>query len=554
MIGKRSRRVLCLALALLIASCAALTGVSAQETSSRKVLLNGTFIMWSLKGEAIQDEYFYSDSYFDRSGKEQNAHLRTLSAAVSVSLCQTVQENGINSSILRRIGFSDFVMEDMNGATSDSIGTVIAKKRIGDTDVIALMLRGYNYGGEWASNFTCSDAGDSVGFADSAKKAEERLLSYLNERQIRSAKIWITGYSRSAAVANFVGKALNENPQTYATASDDIYVYAFEPPNFSADDIAYENIHNIIDCRDIVTYLYPAGWGLSRCGVTEPIGDADEMIMSKKFVLLSENLMKDYQEVNLRDFLSETADLMSQYVSRETYASQVEEHLVLLSDMYFGFSDRQKEALMTFLNQFLENFKNDENIATVLLNMLASRAGDKEFQAFVDLIIYNLDKTVDETENPMSDEQFEELKAAIQSIVFALKPMIKADAATKITDAQGVSTKVTLYHLMTILGNLETLIPYHIYFSVFDQLKAADSYYTEELQRIGDSDGDGSVTVLDATAIQKSLAKLYTIGESRETVSDVDDDRVITVLDATCIQKYLAALGNPYQIDAFLLE
>lgn len=61
---------------------------------------------------------------------------------------------------------------------------------------------------------------------------------------------------------------------------------------------------------------------------------------------------------------------------------------------------------------------------------------------------------------------------------------------------------------------------------------------------IGDADGDGITTILDATAIQRYKADL--IGETGLdiTAADADDDGDVTVLDATRIQRYKAELCN----------
>ena len=62
---------------------------------------------------------------------------------------------------------------------------------------------------------------------------------------------------------------------------------------------------------------------------------------------------------------------------------------------------------------------------------------------------------------------------------------------------------------------------------------------------LGDADGDNTLSVLDATMIQKALASLPVSGY-RETAADADEDHIVTVLDATCIQKYIALLpANP---------
>lgn len=63
---------------------------------------------------------------------------------------------------------------------------------------------------------------------------------------------------------------------------------------------------------------------------------------------------------------------------------------------------------------------------------------------------------------------------------------------------------------------------------------------------LGDVDGDGFVTVLDATKIQKYKAAILTEEDIDVSlpVADVDTDGFVTVMDATRIQKYRAKLMN----------
>lgn len=58
----------------------------------------------------------------------------------------------------------------------------------------------------------------------------------------------------------------------------------------------------------------------------------------------------------------------------------------------------------------------------------------------------------------------------------------------------------------------------------------------------GDADGDGSVTILDATRIQRWLAKLTDDSGIDLVAADCDGDGAVTVLDATRIQRVLAKL------------
>ena len=61
---------------------------------------------------------------------------------------------------------------------------------------------------------------------------------------------------------------------------------------------------------------------------------------------------------------------------------------------------------------------------------------------------------------------------------------------------------------------------------------------------MGDVDLDKSVSILDATAIQRGLASLTTLSDEAKEVADVDQDKSVSILDATCIQRYLAGFKD----------
>ena len=68
-----------------------------------------------------------------------------------------------------------------------------------------------------------------------------------------------------------------------------------------------------------------------------------------------------------------------------------------------------------------------------------------------------------------------------------------------------------------------------------------------EEKLLGDVDGDGVVTILDATAIQRKLADMEVEAYDAQA-ADVDSADGATVLDVTAIQKYLADLEIAYPI------
>ena len=59
--------------------------------------------------------------------------------------------------------------------------------------------------------------------------------------------------------------------------------------------------------------------------------------------------------------------------------------------------------------------------------------------------------------------------------------------------------------------------------------------------KLGDTDGDGEVTIIDATVIQRHLASIPT-STYIEAAADADEDGSISIIDATYIQRWLAQL------------
>ena len=62
--------------------------------------------------------------------------------------------------------------------------------------------------------------------------------------------------------------------------------------------------------------------------------------------------------------------------------------------------------------------------------------------------------------------------------------------------------------------------------------------------KIGDVNGDGEVTIEDATLIQRRGVELEAFTEVQEKLADVNGDGRVSILDVTCIQKYLAEMAD----------
>ena len=90
---------------------------------------------------------------------------------------------------------------------------------------------------------------------------------------------------------------------------------------------------------------------------------------------------------------------------------------------------------------------------------------------------------------------------------------------------------------------LTVLIAAALCFTMLSATVSAKSTYIN-----GDADGDGEVTIIDATCIQRVLAGLLSDSSGKIALRGDVNQNGLDVIDATAIQRYLAGLDNPYKI------
>lgn len=246
------------------------------------------------------DDYFYSQD----NGYNYNPDLAKASLCLEMSSFSTNttstwgQTASVNTTLLRtlhvrellqKLGFDLTSYQAVNydvplTDTSDKVAYSMAMKYItnedGGTDtLLAVPIRGGGYGGEWASNFHVSDrsgtlSGNHYGFDTAANGVLNGLSNYVANHEIKGdLKIWAVGFSRGAAVANLLGRKLNNAVLGSIKPNVcDIYVYTFATPagasRQSSDQFFDPNIYNIISPVDLVPRVAPSAWGYTRYGTT----------------------------------------------------------------------------------------------------------------------------------------------------------------------------------------------------------------------------------------------------------------------------------------------
>ena len=176
---------------------------------------------------------------------------------------------------------------------------------------------------------------------------------------------------------------------------------------------------------------------------------------------------------------------------------------------------------------------NDNHMTSTLFLALMNPESQENIENLYALIVKYLDKTAEENGKPVDDESYEIIKASLRTMLEPLLPVLKADFFATIDKGDGSGPEnVPMYHIMTLAGNLYYILKNHFNYNVFNELKAMDSYYTERKDDVllGDADGDGKITISDATMIQRYIADYNMPANFQIKACDVNGDKSINII------------------------
>ena len=257
----------------------------------------------------IEHEYYYSDSFFAHTSIQYDHQLALATLGMVTAAFNTWasdakywangdvgRENSLDAAYTK-LGFGDvkYRYYDVDvGKAGDFVGWSTARKTITlngkRTTIVALILRGGGYGGEWVSNLHTGAGHAHSGFIIPVHEVFADLKNYLAAAQQKGelgvVKLWMGGYSRGAAVANLLAARVNK--ELPGLERENVFVYTFATPvalgpqdypnlqqdydnNHNADGSLKEswgesNIFNIISSGDVVPRVLPAEWGFYRNG------------------------------------------------------------------------------------------------------------------------------------------------------------------------------------------------------------------------------------------------------------------------------------------------
>jgi len=244
----------------------------------------------------------YSDAWFAAPSTQFNHDLANMSLRLNIASwtsAEAYNADNKDSPVLDKTGYTraaenlrdayramgfqplryfhyDAPMDDEEDKAAFSFAEKRLKLGGEDTVLLALVIRGGNYGGEWVSNGNVGDGMNHAGFDAAAKEivkeAEKLLQAYPKNLTV---KLWATGYSRGAGILNLVAGALDKSIAEGKSRlrKDGLFAYAFAvPANTKAPDAGsamYSNIFNIINPVDVILLVPFDAWGFRRYGVTK---------------------------------------------------------------------------------------------------------------------------------------------------------------------------------------------------------------------------------------------------------------------------------------------
>lgn len=488
------RRMLCTLLALIML----MSSVPAAFADGE---LSGTVRYCSGHGSDNTHDYetyfSYSDNYFGRSGyiywqDLAEASLALALASFSSKDAQTLSDEDRNFvSMMQQCGFENISSNEWFGKKPEmsSIGVCAASKSVKDNyndyTLIAVGIRGNFYRREWGGNAVVGSSGDHEGFSLASAQVLSYLKQFISENSISGpVKVWMAGYSRSAAVANMAAAQLDRGYDLGSAKlmRNDLYCYCFEPPmgttSNDSDNLIYGNIHNIVNENDLVTYVVFDQWGFSRYGVdhTYPTkGDADydelKAAMIDEFDGIPNNggsySIDDFKYIGLRtakdgSFKTFSGSKMTQkqyykllsdamvtdfVSSREDYSDNVQDSLAEVLAVIFDRKQFDYELLFRIFGQKLK-----DNLFDIISGYDASDVGSSKACKTVEQLFF-------ESLNEAGITEFDAqgLRTALSVLLTRLTKLMVNNPDIALTLIANISPIISAHYAETCIAWMHTL-------------------------------------------------------------------------------------------------
>lgn len=464
--------------------------------------------------------------------------------------------------------------------TTNSVGVIAGSKKIqfenGEHILIAVAVRGGEYGAEWGGNFNIGNGEIHEGFKIARDEVLAFLSDYIKKNTISgNVKIWITGYSRGAAVTNLTAAYLDDNTEFFGDdvklTSENIYAYCFESPatvkNLQKND-KYNNIFNILNRRDIVTMLPMKNWNYSRYGKDYYLPSAQTNIDYPELESRMHNVYKTYISENLKkkspsprpfyefSFSWSLANGVHLLGKQSTDPAMTEKYLNSITDelaeVYASpenYSKNHQEAFVSF-GELVIGEKKTVEFFEVFANELSSRLTTSDVTSLAFSVVLG---------GTLSDS----IKNAFCNAINAAAQKMNIPINDNVSESLFVMSENLIpgHRLENLIGNIELLTEAHYPELCMAWLDVTDdSCYTgEDKQLFIKVNLNGNRILFDQEPIIENgrtlvpLRKIFeALGASVEwnqdtrTVTSVKDDTTVVL---TIGNNIMYVNGNPVELD-----
>ncbi len=233
-------------------------------------------------GDATYSDMTYKDSWFFDNASVYNHDLARMSLGLAMAGFGSNVKTEKDANVKKLFSDLNFDKEKYYSVgydkeDNDTVAMALDSKTVIDNrtgesyTLLGVCLRGADYGtGGWKGNFNVENStAYHAGFDKAAIYARGVIKKYIEDNGINSSRlrIWLTGYSRSAATANLLSAKLKN---AKVVGDGKIYTYTFATPNNQLKKIVTSNkgTFNLINPLDVVPQVPLSAWNFGKMGTT----------------------------------------------------------------------------------------------------------------------------------------------------------------------------------------------------------------------------------------------------------------------------------------------
>ena len=365
-----NKRFLLLPIVLIsLSACGNKPTTSEPSTSEEEPLTYRlSFDAKGLNKEGATEKYkvSYDINYFEDdfvgSGLTYNPNLALLSLASSLSQ----ERKDLAEAFYTTLAFDNvtYSPEYDTAWDKDTVLYTFAHKQVEDKEVIAVAVNGFEYKQAWESNFIWGKEGNASGFENAATKLRSAFDTYFESYKNNNPTIWITGYSRSAAISGIFLENLLEE---HVVSEEQVSAYLFEAPGTMVEENIHNHpsIRNIVNSADFVANSLPKKFGFKRPGIDLDIYSTSQDTIVSSFYNSDLSLApfkssKDYADevefidyfynnILLKEISGEDAHDAS---TRENYVDNYESSISYVIGLFFSLKEETITAIRNEFNDF----------------------------------------------------------------------------------------------------------------------------------------------------------------------------------------------------------